>query len=303
MSITSFYNDLKSGDISEFLAASEVYQTLTSGTDKIASNGETMNQFFVDISKQNATSKHPSLDMETLQKLAEDVGVLKPRAHNAEGFINNIEFAAECGKTMAHDYIKQANLAQSAARFVTSNPRAAVGLAGAGVGAAGGYAASDGDGGAALMGGLAGGIGGALGGRKLVAAAARKTKPVLGKGVQGQLRGAMTENAVRRNTKTFMPSAASSEMKQVALPGMEGAVGAKPLQHAPIPQPRQAPVAGPVGQAPNPAQGELFAPRAGVNPYAPNSRTVAPTQPGLFGRAVNRAKGMASNLFNERNLS
>ncbi len=335
MSNTRFYNDLKGNDLSEFLAASEVYNNLTGGFDKTASNEENMNSFLLEVSRERNRSPYSALnnvEVGTLQKIAQEVGVTAPTANNTAAFIDKVEFAADCGRNMAHDYVKHANIAQSISRFAVKNPRAAVGLAGGAIGAAGGYAAGDGEG--AILGGLAGGAAGALGGRKLIAAAAGK-KALLGKGVQTNLRGAMAEQRAIKATRSGLANKApAANLKQPALPGMEEAVGAAhplgvspaaanqtaPAHIAENAASRQASLAGatrgdvaaqraagvadphaaaaanvaPTQMAPNPAQGELFGPSAGVNPYGPGTRPVATPQPaqrGLFGRVADRASG------------
>ncbi len=331
---TKFYNDIKGNDLSEFLAASEVYQNLTGGFDKTASNEENMNSFLLEVSRERNRSPHSALnnvDVATLQKIAQEVGVTAPKASNTADFIDKVEFAADCGRNMAHDYVKQANFGSSVAKFVAKNPRTAVGAAGAAVGAAGGYVAGDGEG--AVLGGLAGGAAGALGGKRLIQMASGK-KAVLGKGVQNSLNNAQREMTVAKRTAKRLPTAPAANLQQPALPGMEAAVGSPhPLgvspgaanQTAPAHilennAARQASLGGatrgdvarqtslgvadphaaaaaqvaPTQMAPNPAQGELFGSAAGVNPYAPTARPVAPQQPaqrGLFGRMADRAGG------------
>lgn len=329
---TRFYNDIRGNDLSEFLAASEVYGKLTSGFDKTASNEENMNSFLLEVSRERNRSPHSALnnvDVETLQKIAQEVGVLAPNARNTSEFIDKVEFAADCGRNIAHNYVKEANFASTVSKFVAKNPRAAVGAAGAAVGAAGGYVAGDGEG--AVLGGLAGGAAGALGGKRLIQMASGK-KAILGKGVQTNLNNAQREMTVAKRTAKGLPNAQAAKLQQPALPGMEAAVGSPhPLGVSPGAANQTAPAhilennaasqaslsgaargdvaaqtaAGAANphaaaaaqvtstqMAANPAQGELFGSAAGINPYGPGTRPVATPQPaqrGFFGRTADRA--------------
>lgn len=298
---TKFYNDIKGNDLSEFLAASEVYSQLIGEAEKTASNEENMSSFLLEVSRERNRSPHSALnnvDIEALQKIAEDVGVVAPTAYNTSAFVDKVEFAADCGRNMAHEYIKQANFGSSVAKFVAKNPRAAVGMAGAGLGAAGGYVAGDGEG--AVLGGLAGGVAGAMGGKRLIGMASGK-KAILGKGVQTGLNNAQreltTEARMAKGRLTPSPAIGPKPLpdsyQRAGLNSMEiPATPTNAVKANPGPVSRTAPANTPVQVAEN---APYRAGRAANHPnndfqFSMISRAEAAQNQGIGGRVVNRVR-------------